>query len=237
MTEYNEEYYREKLLQERERIIEQIESFDDKNYTGLHHSLKDSTSELSTYDNHPSDQAPNTFEREKDLGLKDNAYRLLQKIDDALERIETGDYGICDICQEEINRERLDFIPYTTRCVECNRAQAEEEEETTNRPVAEDPLGHPFGRTFNDDTESISFDGEDSWQSVAQYGTVNTPSDISEAVKQAEAYIDADENQGSVEWGDRVTDQGFTTGDEEYNDENLLSEQPTVDGEVEDSEE
>ncbi|MBM7624292.1 TraR/DksA C4-type zinc finger protein [Sporohalobacter salinus] len=233
MAEYDEEYYKNELLKQRKRLIEQVESFNDKNYTGLQHSLKDSTSELSTYDNHPSDQAPNTFEREKDLGLKYNADRLLKKIDDALERLETGEYGICDICQKEINKERLELIPYTTRCVECNRAQQENEEDgTTDRPVAEEALHPPFERTFNDDTESLSFDGEDSWQSVAQYGTVNTPSDIGEAVEQAESYIDANENQGSVDWGDRVTDQGFTTGDEEYADENLLSHQPTVSEEV-----
>lgn len=232
MAEYDEEYYKKKLLQERERLIEQVDSFDDKNYAGLDHSLKESTSELSTYDNHPSDQAPNTFEREKDLGLQYNSHRLLQKIDDALNKLEAGDYGTCDICQEEINKERLELIPYTTRCVECNRVQQRyAEDETTDRPAAEDTLEPPFERTFNDDTTSISFDGEDSWQSVAQYGTVNTPSDITEAVEQDEVYIDANENQGSAEWGDRVTDQGFTTGNEEYNDENLLSHQPTVDEE------
>ena len=43
----------------------------------------------------------------------------LQKIDSALRRMDTGDYGYCFICGDEISRARLNFDPASTRCIEC----------------------------------------------------------------------------------------------------------------------
>ena len=44
---------------------------------------------------------------------------MLQKISAALERIENDDFGICDSCEEEINRKRLEFDPTAVLCIEC----------------------------------------------------------------------------------------------------------------------
>ena len=43
----------------------------------------------------------------------------LNAIDDALERIEDGEYGICEECGEKINPKRLKIIPFTRYCVKC----------------------------------------------------------------------------------------------------------------------
>jgi len=50
--------------------------------------------------------------------LEDVEIELLRKIDEALERIENGTYGICEICGKEIEKERLKAIPWTTLCIE-----------------------------------------------------------------------------------------------------------------------
>ncbi|WP_255361587.1 MULTISPECIES: TraR/DksA C4-type zinc finger protein [unclassified Candidatus Frackibacter] len=226
MSYHNDDYYKQKLLEEKERLIGQIKNLEDKNYTGLDHSLRESTSELSNYDNHPADQALNTYEREKDLGLRDNEYQLLKQVDDALEQLEEGNYGVCEYCQKKIDPERLEAVPYTTYCRDCREAH-DLTANTTDRPIEEDTLA-PYGRAFKDDTDNVGFDAEDSWQAVAQYGTSNTPSDVADAVEQADAYIDAAEPIGIVGWEDRITDQGFTTGDEEFGDENILNWQPTT---------
>lgn len=52
--------------------------------------LKESISELSGYDNHPADLGAETFERSKDLGLKNNTKAILEKVNHALERVSTG---------------------------------------------------------------------------------------------------------------------------------------------------
>jgi len=44
---------------------------------------------------------------------------VLQKISAALERIENNEYGICQSCEEDINRHRLEFDPSAVLCIEC----------------------------------------------------------------------------------------------------------------------
>jgi DnaK suppressor protein len=43
----------------------------------------------------------------------------LQKIEGALRRLDKGDYGLCFMCEEEIDQARLKFDPASTRCVNC----------------------------------------------------------------------------------------------------------------------
>jgi DnaK suppressor protein len=48
-------------------------------------------------------------------------------IKEALERIETGEYGICEVCGEEISEARLIARPVTTLCIDCKKKQEQEE--------------------------------------------------------------------------------------------------------------
>ncbi len=61
------------------------------------------------------------------LRLKDREKRLLTKIDQALERIEKGTFGICEECGQEIGLKRLEARPVTTMCIECKTDQEERE--------------------------------------------------------------------------------------------------------------
>jgi RNA polymerase-binding protein DksA len=48
-----------------------------------------------------------------------NEQALLGQVDDALERMEKGTYGVCERCGEEIDYARLEAIPYATLCIRC----------------------------------------------------------------------------------------------------------------------
>ncbi|NJD57740.1 MAG: RNA polymerase-binding protein DksA [Nitrospirae bacterium] len=61
------------------------------------------------------------------LRLRGREQRLLKKIDEALERIDSGTFGICDDCGNEIDLKRLEARPVTTMCIECKTLQEEEE--------------------------------------------------------------------------------------------------------------
>jgi DnaK suppressor protein len=61
------------------------------------------------------------------LRLRGREQRLLKKIDEALERIDSGTFGICDDCGNEIDFKRLQARPVTTMCIECKTLQEEEE--------------------------------------------------------------------------------------------------------------
>jgi DnaK suppressor protein len=76
------------------------------------------------------DQATAETERNFMLRLRGRERRLLKKIDDAIERIDSGVFGICEKCGMEIDIRRLEARPVTTLCIECKTLQEEEEKLT-----------------------------------------------------------------------------------------------------------
>lgn len=178
----------EKDKQRLEKEIHQLDHFD------LRSSLTDSVEELSAYDNHPADLGSETFEREKDLGLLDSMRIHYKNIEDALERIENGTYGQCEQCGKAIGAERLDAVPETALCIDCQQ-NVEELTSKRERPLEEEVLGPPFGRTFLDDVDNVGTDGEDIWQDVARYGTSETPQDIGGGLNYEDMYRDHDEGR------------------------------------------
>lgn len=73
------------------------------------------------------DQASAETERSFMLRLRGRERRLLKKIDDAIDRIDRGVYGICDKCGNEIDVRRLEARPVTALCIECKKEQEQEE--------------------------------------------------------------------------------------------------------------
>jgi DnaK suppressor protein len=73
------------------------------------------------YGNHMADDATEAFEQAKDLALRQNLERLLEKVEDALERFEAGTYGLCEQCGQEIDPARLKALPYATLCLSCQQ--------------------------------------------------------------------------------------------------------------------
>ena len=73
------------------------------------------------------DQATAEIDRNFMLRLRGRERKLLKKIEDAIDRIDQGTFGICDKCGEEINIKRLEARPVTTMCIDCKIQQEEEE--------------------------------------------------------------------------------------------------------------
>jgi DnaK suppressor protein len=74
-----------------------------------------------------SDQATAEVDQNFSLRLKEREQKLLKKIDEALDRILTQTYGICERCGQEIPYKRLKARPVTTLCIECKTLQEQEE--------------------------------------------------------------------------------------------------------------
>lgn len=153
----------------------------DNEHYGLEDSLRDTTNELSTVDNHPADLATEVYERGKDLALIEHNELQLTRIEAALRKMDEGNYGICATCGEPISYERLQAIPETAYCKE----HSPQTFHSVSRPVEEEFLMPPFGRSSLDEHEYSGFDGEDAWQIVESFGSSNTPamaegSDISD---------------------------------------------------------
>jgi DnaK suppressor protein len=73
------------------------------------------------------DQATAEIDRNFMLRLRGRERKLLKKIEEAIERIDQGIFGICDKCGLEIDIRRLEARPVTSMCIECKILQEEEE--------------------------------------------------------------------------------------------------------------
>lgn len=157
----------------------------------------ESVGDLSSYDNHPADEATELYEREKDIALNEHIEEELNDINRALKAIENGTYGKCQVCGIEIPIDRLDAIPTTTTCIN----HAPEEVVSHNRPIEEGVLMPPFGKfNYDDKDEDVAFDAEDAYQIVNSFGSSETPSDLSYPKDHYnDVYMDSEEPEGYVE--------------------------------------
>lgn len=73
------------------------------------------------------DQASAEIDRNFMLRLRGREQKLLKKIEAAIEKIDNGIFGICEVCGQEIDIKRLEARPVTTMCIECKTEQEEEE--------------------------------------------------------------------------------------------------------------
>lgn len=91
------------------------------------------------------DQASSERDRELGLLLGDREREKIHSIDDALLRIDEGEYGICEECDEDIPLGRLKAMPFTRHCVKCKsdleKLQAQTKRVEEERAYREIPLG------------------------------------------------------------------------------------------------
>ena len=78
------------------------------------------------------DQASSERDRELGLLLGDREREKLRNIDEALLKVEEGEYGICEECEEEIPLGRLKVVPFARYCVKC-KADIEKQQAQTKR--------------------------------------------------------------------------------------------------------
>lgn len=75
----------------------------------------------------PNDRATQESDRNFELRIRDRERKLINKIKEALERIDDGTFGTCDVCGEDISEGRLKARPVTTLCIDCKMDQERKE--------------------------------------------------------------------------------------------------------------
>jgi len=75
----------------------------------------------------PTDRASLESDRNFELRIRDRERMLINKIKQALQRIEDGTFGLCESCEEPIGEERLRARPVTTLCIDCKTEQERKE--------------------------------------------------------------------------------------------------------------
>lgn len=182
------------LIDEKETLNSQIEANEEDGY--LAGSQSEATGELSSYDNHPADSGTELFERSKNLAMDEHHDGQIEKIDTALKAIEDGTYGKCAECGKEILFERLEAVPYTLYCVE----HSQEQNLSNNRPAEEDILEQTHNTDFDRRQNEEMADNRNSFNDVAEFGTSETPSDLTgDHEDYNKLYIDHEKEGGFTE--------------------------------------
>lgn len=120
MTPQRRNFYKNQLLALRRRLRGDVDRMTSDALAAGPASAKSNRMPI-----HPAEVAGDHFEQELAIALASSKDETLQKIEQALERIEDGVYGICDCCGRRIPQGRLDAIPYAGLCVGCARQNEE----------------------------------------------------------------------------------------------------------------
>ena len=109
------EHFRKIILEKKKEILEELETLRD--------SMMDATtgeyaSESSMYSTH-MEQGTDAMEREKTFLFASREGKFLNYLEDALQRIDKGEYGKCSECGKVIEKERLEAVPHARQCLRC----------------------------------------------------------------------------------------------------------------------
>src|SRR5512141_1029245 len=101
------EYFRALLQEEMRMLLEEADK-----------TVSEMTADTTNFPD-PNDRATQESDRNFELRIRDRERKLINKITEALERIDNGTFGVCEICDEEIGEARLKARPVTTLCIDC----------------------------------------------------------------------------------------------------------------------
>jgi DnaK suppressor protein len=121
MTKRDLDFFRELLRDRRVELLREAERAVD----GMGVDVKENTPD-------PTDRASLESNRNFMLRIRDRERKLVTKIDEALKRIDDGNYGLCEECGEPIGVERLKARPVTTLCIDCKSAQEAQEKKAAH---------------------------------------------------------------------------------------------------------
>lgn len=115
MDKEKQEYFRGVLMDELRGLLGEAEK-----------TVSEMTVDSTNFPD-PTDRATQESDRNFELRIRDRERKLINKIKEALARIDEGEFGVCDSCGEEISEARLKARPVTTLCIDCKMEQERQE--------------------------------------------------------------------------------------------------------------
>jgi RNA polymerase-binding protein DksA len=112
------ESFKTQLQQLRDRLSGQLTQHSDE---AMHAQGGEASGSLSNAPLHMADMGTDNFEQELSFSLLENEEQTLEEVNEALERIEQGSFGMCEECKQPVPKVRLQALPYARYCVECAR--------------------------------------------------------------------------------------------------------------------
>ena len=104
--------FREKLIARKQEILEAY----NKNKTYGKEADEEGAQDIA-------DKASNSYTKEFLFSLSNSEREMLQDVDEALVRIDNRSYGVCIVCEGEMDKKRLEAVPWAKRCIACQQKQ------------------------------------------------------------------------------------------------------------------
>jgi len=104
--------YRDRLLEERAALLGVVGRNEDYGREADTEATQD-----------PADKASNSYTKELLFSQSTNDRIILTQINEALERMDDGEYGVCVNCGQEVQPKRLEAVPWARYCITCQDLQ------------------------------------------------------------------------------------------------------------------
>jgi DnaK suppressor protein len=105
--------FKDKLLEAKQAVVDRVQKAEDDG--------READSEGEARD--LADQASNSYAKELLFRKSSSDRKFLQLIDEALDRLESGDYGECQNCDEPIGLKRIQAVPWARLCIKCQELE------------------------------------------------------------------------------------------------------------------
>ena len=104
--------YREKLLTKKQEILEAY----NKNKSYGKEADEEGSQDIA-------DKASNSYTKEFLFSLSNTERDMLAQVDEAIVRIDDRRFGTCAVCEDELDKKRLEAVPWAKRCISCQEKQ------------------------------------------------------------------------------------------------------------------
>lgn len=112
MEKKKAEAYRKRLLQKQGELLRLVS----KSEQDGREADEEATQDIA-------DKAANSYTKEFLFHQSDDNRRMLQLVNEALERLKNGSYGLCLACHEAVETKRLEAVPWARHCIGCQEKQ------------------------------------------------------------------------------------------------------------------
>ena len=120
MNKEDLEFFRKLIIDKRSNTSEELEEYERISRTEM---AQTASEDRSVYSMHMADRGTDSMEREKQLLFAQRNDDYIEYLNEALQRIEEGSFGVCRVCGCEIGRARLEAVPTATQCIQCKSKQ------------------------------------------------------------------------------------------------------------------
>lgn len=104
--------YRKRLLDKQDELMRLVSKSDQDG----READEEGTQDLA-------DKAANAYTKEFLFHQSNDNRQILTMVNEALDRIKDGSYGICQVCEQEVQTKRLEAVPWARHCIECQEKE------------------------------------------------------------------------------------------------------------------